>query len=303
MERSILPVERAIRLQFVGSECLYRDHHGRRVILDVEGSGRYTIPGRHPVEIEVDGVPTQAREGTFQRSVLAAMRKDGAAMAYAYVGPTLVLPTSGAVEFVGVYHGAGWVLDSKATVLVDDLPDGEGVNPAYPTPFFESIQCGAETVVLPDPTTRCDLIDTFSIAEEDGLKARGWKVQNISAITRLSSFDGAGQPLERSVASHLNRASWTAKIPPGNRGLIIRKLYDRFHGRQHARVLIDGEMAGWWYEPGQDRERRWGYSRIGVPAEFTRGKGQVEIAIDPPGGAPLWSIARYDLFALLTSHP
>lgn len=305
MDRSILPFERTVRLHFEASQYLYKDHLGREVILDIEGGGRFHVAGPPDATVEIDGKPIPTlKEGVFERSILVTKPAGRRAFVMATSGPELPLPNPEIFEVEGYYEGCGWVVAAPGRFVVDDGDDGgDGTNPLYPTPFFRYARASGKMQILADRTTRTEPIDHFSIADDEALKARNWKVQNISAITRLSSRNDFDQAFERSVASHLNRASWTVAIPPDNKGLILRKLYDRFHGRQRARVLVDGEMAGWWYEPGQDRERRWGISQFGIPSELTRSKERIEIAIDPPGGAPLWSIALYDLLALLPANP
>ena len=88
------------------------------------------------------------------------------------------------------------------------------------------------------------------------------------------------------------------RIITENKGLILRKRFDRFHGRQRARVFVDGQFAGWWYEAGENRIHRWGVTDFGIDGRFTKGKDSVLITIEPPAGVPLWSVSRLDLFAL-----
>lgn len=297
MDRSILPFERADRRIWEGTECLYRDHLGREVVLDVEGAGTYALIAPRDATIEVDGVVTNQSEGTFAHSVLIARPAGQKAMAFAYAGPEI--PFGNAISVTGRYEGCGWIVTTNGPSTADGKSDSIGSTLLFPTPFFREAFCEKGMRVLPDPTTRCDLVDHFSIADEEALVKRSWKVQNISAIVPLDSTDDLGNVIRKPVASHLNRASWRVAIPPDNKGLILHRLYDRFHGRQRARVHVDGQCIGWWYEASQDRIQRWGIADFGIPAEHTRGKADIEIAIDPPGGAPLWSVGEYSLFALL----
>jgi hypothetical protein len=150
-----------------------------------------------------------------------------------------------------------------------------------------------------DPVVACQLVDSFDFSDPAELKARSGSVKNASDTYQLdSSFsDGHRQIVQH--RSHLNTAKWTCPIPPENQGIRIRKLYDRFHGRQRARMLIDGQLAGWWYEPEEDRSHRLAWATFGVEAGLTRGKSSLEISVDPPPASPLWDVSCYEVLALL----
>jgi hypothetical protein len=141
----------------------------------------------------------------------------------------------------------------------------------------------------------------FSIDDVEALKAVEWKVQNISERTGLISKRVDGVVQEGACASHLNAAHFRVGFGRGFGGLLIRKVYDRFHGRQRARVLVDGEVVGMWYEPVEDRVNRWGVGEFWVPGEFVSGRESVVVTIDPPSGTPLWSVGRVEVFGVGSS--
>jgi hypothetical protein len=151
--------------------------------------------------------------------------------------------------------------------------------------------------VIPS-TSICDRIDRFDVWHEDALKAHGFKVQNMSRLVNLDSCFTDGTRRSALVASHLNAASWIQPVPPDCQGIILRKTYDRFHGRQLARVLVDDMPSGWWYAPLQDRTCRWAVADYGVARELVDGKSSVRIMIDPPAGTPLWSFSTLEVFSL-----
>jgi len=98
--------------------------------------------------------------------------------------------------------------------------------------------------------------------------------------------------------SHLNRMAFDISIDPQNVGVVLRRTYDRFHGRQRARVLVDGVPIGYWYAPIEDRKNRWAEDEFFIPIGFTAGKSKVRIEIDPPAGTPLWDVSEYLVFAV-----
>jgi hypothetical protein len=87
--------------------------------------------------------------------------------------------------------------------------------------------------------------------------------------------------------------SFTLKLDASNSGVLLRRVYDQFHGRQRARVLVDGVCVGTWYAPEENRHSRWAERDFFLPASFTKGKETIEVEIDPIAGTPLWSVAEY----------
>ncbi len=301
----IHPQESVLNWTFLGADCLYRDHRGRRVLGDAEGFGHFSVSGTpEGLEVFVDDVPLHGMAGTFSESLLVNALADGPCTVHVTKGR--VFPPSGLIEQVGASHqGTGWVVHSSGQFETDEKHTvlGSPCN-GFPAPvFFEASAIGPSgsdglEIIRAEPM-RCETMDAFTIDDVAALTARKFVVQNMSKVLSLESSYPNGEPLTSAVASHLNAASWDCPVPSGCRGLLIRKRYDRFHGRQRARVLIDGEAVGWWYEPEEDRVRRWGVAEYGIPAEFVEGKSQVRITIDPPAGAPLWSVSAVKVRALV----
>jgi hypothetical protein len=77
----------------------------------------------------------------------------------------------------------------------------------------------------------------------------------------------------------------------------LRKVYDAFHGRQRARVLIDSEPLGIWFLPVEDRLNRWRVAEFGVPVPA--GKQRLRLTIDPLAGSALWSLSEFQIFGLI----
>jgi hypothetical protein len=132
-------------------------------------------------------------------------------------------------------------------------------------------------------------LDQFFFTKAE-LKARGGQVTNLS---EPAAFAPGAPP----AASLLNRAEWPLDLPPGTVALALRKSYDRFHGRQRCRILINGVAAKWWHLPQENRLHRPGEAWISVP--LRGGTGSITLALDPPAGVPLWSIGELEIRALM----
>lgn len=136
----------------------------------------------------------------------------------------------------------------------------------------------------------------FSPCAEEDRESVNWSAQNASAVEELDSCFLDGSPHRAPVMSHLNLASWTITLSEPANALIIRKLYDQFHGRQRARALLDGSFAGWWHLPWQSRTCRWAWAECPLPGPIPA--GDHILGIDPPSGTPLWSVSEIEVLAV-----
>lgn len=191
------------------------------------------------------------------------------------------------------YDGSGtYKVQGDAEIIVDGLLSNETTGEFSQFVTISAANSGlVGASVLPnDPfpiNTKITEIDRFSISDIVAKDTRDFHVQNMSEIEELTSGS-----TRKPVAYHLNRATWQIQLPGHQIGVRIGKTYDQFHGRQRARVLIDGVVAGWWYLPHQNREFRWAEAQFSLPTELILGKTSIEVTIDPPAGVPLWSVGE-----------
>jgi len=299
MSAKLSTQENAYQFRFFEEDRLYTDHEGRRVIVDVEGSGIMRLVASDPPVLTVRSDSEDLKfVPPFSDGAIVLAIGSGEVNVQVSKGRTEPVE-GGSIRFKGNFYGCGWVVAASDRFTVDDRHELAPMpTDHFPIPFFRHVKGLGTWSIIPAPSLICTLSDSFSIGDEEDLKAREFKVQNLSAVSHLDSEFSDGAPLVASVASHLNAATFRVAIPADNVGVILRKTYDRFHGRQRARVFVDGVFAGWWFEAGEDRKRRWHISDFGVEAALTDGKSTVEITIDPPAGVALWSVSRYEVFAL-----
>ncbi len=312
---------------FSGEDCLYRDHFGNRVLADVEGCGSFRVDS--PIEtlsVSVDDTCVDWFEGSYDHSLLVTTSKPGSYQIEVAAERTESL--TGSVQDGEKFEGCGWIVGAEQIFDLDgehgdcglgigdwggaqhrklqrEISADPGVNPPqstipdpqFPLPFFRHATGKGLRVIMAAETSH--LVDAFDLSDESALRGRGWQVQNVSKLFDLDSCFPNGTSHQGQVLSHLNAASWRVAIPARCRGLIVRKLYDAFHGRQRARVLVDGHFAGWWYEPWQDRTCRWRWARFGIEPRLLEGKTEATITVDPPAGSPLWSVSRIEVLGLM----
>ncbi|MGV3615993.1 MAG: hypothetical protein ACO1SV_11720 [Fimbriimonas sp.] len=294
---TILSRTQVRRFRFSGADGLFRDPQGRRVVADVEGIGEWRLEVAEPPLLVVrDEEWTEPFLGRFAKSLSVLALGPGEVQIAVAIGP-LAARTGTPTTVVGPFAGAGWVLNAEGPLLVDGRREAAPLPSAdLPIPFLFGAEA-REMRILP-ALFRAERVDGWRIDDGVGLRARGWQVQNLSRPVELSSRFPNGDAHSGVVASHLNAASWRCELPADNLGLRLRKTYDRFHGRQRARVFVDGFLAGWWYEPEEDRRSRWHVSDFDLDPALTVGKAEVTITIDPPSGSPLWSVGEMETFAI-----
>lgn len=245
---------------------------GRRVIWDAE------LPARGEINTKLRFFP--AAEPSF-----ANWGEEVEIVAVHEATPDLAPWKEHAIEISGRTEGPGWLISGGASL-------------AFPEPIFHPTEL-LQAQFLPDPMTTIMRLDEFAPPSAEDQRARQFQVQNVSRPELLESLLSDGTPYTAEVFCHLNAARWQVTFPAATRGFVIERLYDAFHGRQRARVLLNDDPLGMWYSPEQNRQNRWRWDRFGWDFEAaTAQDAEFEIAIDPPAGAPLWSVSRYRLSIL-----
>jgi hypothetical protein len=69
-------------------------------------------------------------------------------------------------------------------------------------------------------------------------------------------------------------------IHPNNQGVRLRRRLDQKYGRQKARVWVDDEYVGVWYDAKLNEWLRWYDSDFELPSIVTKGKSVIEISLE-----------------------
>lgn len=285
-----------LHFDYVDRDCLYRDHEGIRVIADVEGFGKYQVDGA--VEVTADGCEAD-NSGTFSQHLLVRCRSNESAGVKVLLGPEPSLGEPSQIS--GQHDSCGWVIESSDPFTFDELPEPiEGVSRGFPAPVLNAIELKSGQFC--EAPYSCPLLLNLDVSDDDILKRQNWAVKNGSDKSTLDSqfLDGSQQVALH--MSHLNTASFDLEVPRDCAGLIFEKTYDCFHGRQRARILLDGNFCTWWYAPYENRLKRWNKSRCGVDLEPADKARLMRVSIDPPAGVPLWDISSMKIFGLIADN-
>jgi hypothetical protein len=167
---------------------------------------------------------------------------------------------------------------------------GPGTFWQFPADWAAPDLIGCEAVawcrdrVSGDASFRLKETDMIDPCDDDSRREHSVTCQNESDVFNDQDFRHR---------SHLNRMRFVAQIDSGNQGVRIERTYDRFLGRQRARVFIDDRVVRYWYAPESNRVRRQGRDVFWIPSAFSSGKSSIAIEIDPVAGSPLWDVACY----------
>lgn len=83
-------------------------------------------------------------------------------------------------------------------------------------------------------------------------------------------------------------------IHPNNWGVRLRRRLNQTQGRQWARVFINNEPAGVWYDPRRNEHLQWFDSDFDLHPSFTQGKEKLEVKLETDS----FTDFRYEVFSL-----
>lgn len=285
---------------FGPGEALYTDHLGRRIVADYEGSGTAVIASRNGLlwlehsEGVIEITPGDYSSIDFRDFGLIVAEPD--AQVQVWIGTNEVIMM--APKHLAAPPGSVGTAVAKTGLQVNQNCESLQVELPPQIITFWNGATGDDLELMVSESLHSRLLLSFQLSDAELLKSIEWRVQNMSELELLESAFSDGTPRSALCASHLIAAHFSVQIPLNPKALILRKVYDRFHGRQRARVMVDGEVCGMWYEPVQDRQNRWGIGDFVIDGKLIRNKSEVAITIDPPSGTPLWSVSQLEVWAI-----
>lgn len=266
--------------------------------MDLEGHWFGKILGNAPkdVMLEIDGQAVNLTEWECRDHCVLSSSLPYPSLAWAAwsrVPPIISL--GGTSQDSVSADGMGWVLAEECSIWLDGNPSPvtvpEHIGPLF-LPFWNGFRCDKPRPWIRIPWSLAPLFDSKD-------EERSLIFEKASAEETLTALDAAGRRRTDSSRSVLGRASFHIYVPTEADHLILRRSYDAFHGMQRARILVNGEMICWWHQPEESRESRWAQDDLILPVlQDDRGQ-KVEISIEPPAGAPLFSIARIECWATI----
>ncbi len=150
------------------------------------------------------------------------------------------------------------------------------------------------------------LTDELPLGDADAERAHDYTATGVVDEGYLRAYDESGttgrwgKGYVRTVAG---ASEFTLRIDPDNAGVRLRRRSDQQHGRQRARVYVDGQPVTerTWYVADRNPYRRWLEDEFEIPPAHTAGKESIRLRLEfiPSGDAPGWSEAHYWAFSHL----
>ncbi|HKS44000.1 MAG TPA: glycoside hydrolase family 172 protein [Amycolatopsis sp.] len=141
--------------------------------------------------------------------------------------------------------------------------------------------------------------DIVDITGTNSRAVHGYSATGETTGTLTSTFEGKGDRTQVTMGTSASTGPvrFTAKADPANEGVRLRRTSDQNIGYQRANVFIDDRFVGEWFQPLKNTYSRWLDDSFDVPGWATAGKVAVQVRLEPVGGAPAWSAARYSVFS------
>lgn len=284
-----------------GIKPLYRLPDGRWAMMDLQGAwfGRMLGEAAAEIMLEADGQPCKGPGWECEEHCVMTSHlpnPSSAWSAWSAQPPSLCCSEFPKRSFS--VEGVGWLLAENCSVSLNKLGPCIHVPQHWsplPLPFWDGFQSDCPLAWMPLPWRLERLFDS-SHTETRGSRL---SFERASAPESLAVNDAEGTPKGEAFRSVLGRAFFSIDLPAEADYLIMRRTYDAFHGMQRARIFVGGDMAGWWHQPEEDREKRWAQDDLILPvAQGIRGQ-RVEVSLEPPAGSPLFSIARIECWATI----
>jgi len=145
------------------------------------------------------------------------------------------------------------------------------------------------------------LTDTLDIGNKQSEDVHQYRAEKVIWRGELESRyeDGFSTPLADCGIAHTGFSEFTVAISPDNKGVRLRRRSDQLHGRQQARVFVDGipVTERTWYHPDSNTHRRWLEDEFEIPSHYTVNKKGARIRIEHLDQAPGWTEFYYWIFS------
>ncbi|MBN1341945.1 MAG: DUF2961 domain-containing protein [Phycisphaerae bacterium] len=184
-------------------------------------------------------------------------------------------------------------------------------------PFTSSIKVGIQHggwnfVCTPDicsvafyyksPEPLSVLTDNLNVCDSNSEVAHGYAVTGQTwqgfTIGYYEGNEGSVLPTILDYGRWFSGSSeFAVNIAPDNEGVLIRRRMDYRFARQEARVYVDDDYAGVWYDAGSNAYYHFRDSEFMVPTDLTQGKTSITVRLEVVSEAA-WTEYRYWIYSL-----
>jgi len=130
-----------------------------------------------------------------------------------------------------------------------------------------------------------------------------WRTCSLLLITWLTGFGNLHSAPENSpdkvsfrIAVHDGPYDFKVRTDPQADAVMLRRVLDQSVFDQRARIEVDGQLAGTWYNTGNNQWKIFAEDDLILDPSTTRGKDQITIRIAPE--SPTFTAAEYTVFSI-----
>lgn len=155
-----------------------------------------------------------------------------------------------------------------------------------------------------EPQPAMALTDSIDVGDPASEAAHAYAAPGSEIRTLASFYEGENDQVE--IKDHgrylTTSATFSARVRPDNGGVLLRRRSDQQHGRQRARVFVDGVQVRErdWYYADRNPHLRWLDDEFVIPRSYTAGKAAITVRVEPvaSGGATTWNEFFYWVYSL-----
>jgi hypothetical protein len=292
-ERLLLPASQ--RLWVSRANPLYKTASSA-VALDIDGAG--LAESDSEFSAEVDGRYEESKRVRFEEYLVVSFVEG---QRVAALSGDLAQPPREA-NLMEVSAGRrGWVkLPANQPALLDGIAIQLPFEPSFLFPVQLGFEASSSAQFWESAPSDWELLLNIT-APDLSAGVSHIKTRQMSALYDVESLDMEGKPILFQSTYHLGPMQIELVLPESCAGIRLERRYDTFHGRQRCRVLLDGFPVGFWNDSIENRTNRLYSSWFAFDLEPKARQAHVVLELEPPAGAPLWSIVDLKVKALLAA--
>ena len=144
--------------------------------------------------------------------------------------------------------------------------------------------------------------DFIDIGSKSSRKQHGYKADSGVAVELTASYEGDRHRTlitDKGMCHESGKITFSVAVNEKNRGVRLRRRMDQTNACQRARVYVDGQYVGDWYDPIQNNVLKWRDSEFMLPSEITSGKEKLQIQLVVDGSSAPFTEFEYTVLNII----
>jgi len=146
------------------------------------------------------------------------------------------------------------------------------------------------------PTDMLEIGNKSSEQDHDYQAKGGEPVAGLKATFIGDEINPESLTMQADGRKGATEETFTVKVDPANRGVLLRRLYLQSEGRHRAKVSVEGSPVGFMGTPDDNKVDRWREEDFVLPPPLTAGKDKLAIRIEAEAGT--WNAFGYQAWSL-----